>query len=453
VGADAMAETILVINAGSSSVKFALYDAANGHALALDCKGQVEGIGATPHFQARDADNKPLADRGWKQDAPGDQLAALAFLLDWLRPRLDGRRLLGVGHRVVHGGLAYSAPVRLDGPVLVVLETFVPLAPLHQPHNLGAIRAIARLDPDLPQVACFDTGFHRTHLAVADRFALPRTLHDQGVRRYGFHGLSYEYVAERLHVVAPEIAGGRVVVAHLGAGSSLCAIAGGKSIDSSMGFTALDGLMMGTRTGALDPGVILYLLQDRKMDAAQIQRLLYHESGLLGVSGISSDMRALLASSDPRAAEAVELYCFRAIKERSLAGWTGWCSRPASASMRRKFARGLARAWVGLAWTSTPSSISVTGLVSRAERARSPPGSCRPTRKPSSPGIRGRCSAADRVDQIAVKPPSTSKSEPVTNEDSALARNKAALAISSGWPRRFRIVSSPSAFWAPPTSA
>jgi acetate kinase len=308
-----MADAILVINAGSSSVKFALYDAQGDQAL--DCKGQVEGIGATPHFIVRDGAAKTLADQGWAHDPPGDQAAGLAFLLDWLAPRLAGRALIGAGHRVVHGGLAYSQPVRIDDRVLAALDVLVPLAPLHQPHNLGAIRAMARLNPGLPQVACFDTGFHRTHLAVADRFALPRELHDAGVRRYGFHGLSYEYVAEALATVAPEIANGRVIVAHLGAGASLCAMSAGKSVDSSMGFTALEGLMMGTRPGALDPGVILYLLQERKMDAGAIQRLLYHQSGLLGVSGISGDMRVLLASADPRAREAIELFCFRAVKE------------------------------------------------------------------------------------------------------------------------------------------
>lgn len=305
--------------------------------------------------------------------------------LDWLRPRLEGRRLIGAGHRVVHGDLVYSQPIRLDVGVLAALDALVPLAPLHQPHNLGAIRALARLDPDLPQIACFDTAFHRTHLAVADRFALPRELYDAGVRRYGFHGLSYEYVAETLSSVAPEIAAGRVIVAHLGAGASLCAIASGRSVDSSMGFTALDGLMMGTRTGALDPGVILYLLQERKMDAAAIQHLLYHESGLVGVSGISGDMRVLLVSPDRRAQEAVELFCFRVVKEIGglaavLGGLDGLVFTAGIGEHAAGSVPGYAPARRGSASSSTRPPIRVAGRASRHRPAGFPPGWCRPTR-------------------------------------------------------------------------
>ncbi|MGH8722954.1 MAG: acetate/propionate family kinase, partial [Burkholderiales bacterium] len=263
---------------------------------------------------AKDAKGQELADRRW-QDARMDHAAFFRVLGEWLREQLGDTRLAGVGHRVVHGGVDFAAPVRIDAAVLGRLEKLCPLAPLHQPHNLAGIRAVAATQPDLPQVACFDTAFHRAHPELADWFALPRRFYDDGIRRYGFHGLSYEYIARTLPAVAPELADARVVVAHLGSGASMCAMQAGRSIDSTMGFTALDGLPMGTRCGALDPGVVLHLLRAYGMDADAIEAMLYHDCGLKGVSGISNDMRDLLASDDPRAAQAIDLFVWRIGRE------------------------------------------------------------------------------------------------------------------------------------------
>jgi acetate kinase len=301
-----MADAVLTINAGSSSLKFSLYRV-DGQAPALALEGQIEGIGTAPHMKAKAADGKELADRRW-QDASMDHAAFFRVLGDWLREQLGDTRLAGVGHRVVHGGIEFAAPVRIDDAVLARLEKLCPLAPLHQPHNLAGIRAVAAAQPDLPQVACFDTAFHRAHPELADCFALPRRFHDDGIRRYGFHGLSYEYIARTLPSTAPELADARVVVAHLGSGASMCAMRAGRSVDSTMGFTALDGLPMGTRCGALDPGVVLHLIRAYGMDADAIEAMLYHDCGLKGVSGISNDMRDLLASDDPHAAQAVDLF-------------------------------------------------------------------------------------------------------------------------------------------------
>jgi acetate kinase len=306
---------ILVVNAGSSSIKFSGYAVNDEQEPALLFKGQIESIGSAPHLIAKAADGTLLTEKRWPR---GDKSSPEAFfnaLVDWIETHLRGQKPVAVGHRVVHGGIAFAGPIRVDATVLSELEALSPLAPLHQPHNVAAIRAVAELAPSLPQVACFDTAFHRSQPAVAQRFAVPRVLHDAGVRRYGFHGLSYDYIASALRARAPAVAAGRVIAAHLGAGASLCAMLGGKSVDTTMGFTALDGLPMGTRCGALDPGVVLYLLQERGLDANRIQDLLYHQSGLLGVSGISSDMRELLASPDTRAGEAVELFVYRIARE------------------------------------------------------------------------------------------------------------------------------------------
>jgi acetate kinase len=310
-----MREGILVINAGSSSIKFSLFVGESGGEMALSSKGQVDGIHVAPLFKAFDPAGHPLAEKRWEHGESLSHEVLLSFLLRWIEEHLDGAVLKAAGHRVVHGGLRYSHPVRIDADIVEELETLVPLAPLHQPHNLAPIRALAAVHPELVQVACFDTAFHRTNPRVAEIFALPRALTAEGVRRYGFHGLSYEYIAHRLTEVAPEVAGGRVVVAHLGSGASMCAIKDGTSIASTMGFTALAGLPMGTRTGNLDPGVVLYLMQRKGMDAKQLETLLYKESGLLGVSGISNDMRVLLDSTDPHAEEAVELFCYRIGRE------------------------------------------------------------------------------------------------------------------------------------------
>jgi acetate kinase len=302
-----MPDAVLTINAGSSSLKFSAYRVGDEGAPVAALEGEIEGIGTDPHMKARDAGGKVLVERRW-QDAGMDHAACFRVLGDWLREQQGDARFVGVGHRVVHGGIEFAAPVRIDAAVLEKLEQLCPLAPLHQPHNLAGIRAIAASQPDLPQVACFDTAFHRAHPELADWFALPRRFHDDGIRRYGFHGLSYEYIARTLPAVAPELVNGRVVAAHLGNGASMCAMQGGRSIDSTMSFTALDGLPMGTRCGDLDPGVVLHLMRAYGMEADAIEAMLYHECGLKGVSGISNDMRDLLASDDPRAGQAINLF-------------------------------------------------------------------------------------------------------------------------------------------------
>ena len=306
-----MTAPIAVINAGSSSIKFAIYDAG---AVAARFQGQVQSIGHAPRLTVRDHAGETVLDRSWPAEGFDAGIATLEIMRAGMEV-LKGERIQAIGHRVAHGGMRYGAPVLVDAGVLAELTRVVPLAPLHQPHNLAPIRAAMVLRPDLPQVACFDSGFHRGQAAVVQRFGLPRRLHDEGVRRYGFHGLSYEFVASRLPEIAPDIAGGRVVICHLGSGSSLCAVQAGRSVATTMGFTGLEGLLMGTRCGAIDPGVLLYLMDTHGMDARAIEDLLYRQSGLLGVSGISSDMRALRASPAPEAAEAIALYVYRIVRE------------------------------------------------------------------------------------------------------------------------------------------
>lgn len=307
-------DAIAVLNAGSSSIKFSLF-LLRGDALELKLHGQIEGIYTAPHFLAQDGAGKVQAQKSWGESAKLGHEGALDYLVTYLREQLGGDQLIGVGHRVVHGGLEYTQPARVDRGVLAALEKFVPLAPLHQPHNLAPIRLLLERAPNLPQVACFDTSFHRSNPEIAQMFALPAELHAQGIRRYGFHGLSYEYIASVLPSFDARAAAGRTVVLHLGNGSSMCAIRAGKSVASTMGFTAVEGLPMGTRCGSLDPGVLLYLMDQRGMDARALEKLIYNQSGLLGVSGISSDMRTLLASDDPRAMIAVELYVYRIRRE------------------------------------------------------------------------------------------------------------------------------------------
>jgi acetate kinase len=306
-----MPDTILVANAGSSSIKFQLFDSV-GDTLDLNLKGQVEGIGSHPRLIARDARGEIVAHETFAAADLPDARAALSHLASWLRARHDGAFPVAIGHRVVHGGPTYDTHVAVDDDVLATLEVLVPLAPLHQPNNLLPIRAIRAMQPGVLQVACFDTAFHRGHPEVADRYAIPERLYQDGVRRYGFHGLSYEYITRTLPTVAPGIVGGRLVVAHLGSGASMCAIRDGRSLDSTMGFTALDGLPMGTRPGQLDAGVILHLLTNNGMTADAIQHLLYHDCGLKGLSGISNDVRDLLASDDPHARLALEYFTYRA---------------------------------------------------------------------------------------------------------------------------------------------
>ncbi|MGD9362725.1 MAG: acetate kinase, partial [Desulfobacterales bacterium] len=286
---------ISVVNSGSSSIKFSLFGNVEKEEMSLVFGGQVEGIGVAPRFKARNDQGEVLEEKAWEHGPDVNHESLMSYIIGWIRENRQrlGLELMGVGHRVVHGGDAYSCPVKVDDAVLQNLEKFIPLAPLHQPHNLGPIRSVMKLGADIPQVACFDTAFHRTNPPLAQVFALPRRLTEEGIRRYGFHGLSYEYISRRLQVLDPAAAQGRVAVAHLGSGASMCALLGGKSIASTMGFSAMDGLPMGTRPGNLDPGVVLYLMQEKGMAANELEDLFYKQSGLLGVSGISNDMRVL----------------------------------------------------------------------------------------------------------------------------------------------------------------
>lgn len=346
---------ILTINAGSSSIKFALFPLAGELSAKPEVSGQIDGLGtAEARFEARDATRASLADTA----IPGgklDHAQAFDFLLKWFTDHEAAWQIAAVGHRVVHGGEAFSQPTVIDTAILERLAGFITLAPLHQPHNLAGIRALQALLPGVAQVACFDTAFHRSNPLVAQTFGLPRALTEEGVRRYGFHGLSYEYIASVLPRVT-ERADGRVVVAHLGNGASMAALVGRQGVASTMGFTAVDGLLMGTRSGALDPGVMLYLMDNKGLGAKELTRLLYKESGLLGVSGISQDMRTLLASDRPEAREAVDLFCYRIVRELgSLAAaaggldvlvFTGGIGEHAAEVRRRVCER---CAWLGIA--------------------------------------------------------------------------------------------------------
>ena len=382
-----MADAILALNAGSSSIKFAMYRVAAGRGLDLAARGAVEGIGTAPRFTARDAAGATLADKKWPDGASPGHEAVLGEILDWLDAQLGAERLLAAGHRVVHGGSEFAAPVRVTAEVIEALELLTPLAPLHQPHSLSPIRAMLALRPGLPQIACFDTAFHRTMPPVAARFALPREYEQAGVRRYGFHGLSYEYIAQRLREVAPDLAAGRVIVAHLGNGASLCAMRDGRSIDTTMSFTALDGLVMGTRCGALDPGVVLYMLQQRGLSPDEVEDVLYRRSGLLGVSGVSSDMRALLASADHRGpARRSSCSCSAPPSRRPRLpplskDSTGSSSRPGSASAPLRSARWSGSGSAGSGSRSTQRRTSVTPTVSAPRKAGSRCASSRPTKK------------------------------------------------------------------------
>ncbi|MDQ0321543.1 acetate kinase [Pararhizobium capsulatum DSM 1112] len=315
-------DTILVVNAGSSSLKFQIFEIA-GVRLERRIRGQMDGIGTRPRLRATAVDATTLVDRSYEPDVVKDLPAAIAETRTWLQS-LEGITLSAVGHRVVHGGPDYAQPILIDHDILDKLATFQELAPLHQPNNLAPIRLAMGINPDVPQIACFDTAFHRDHAVHTDCYALPWAFYEEGIRRYGFHGLSYEYIAERLAEVAPQIAQGRVIVAHLGSGASMCALRDGRSLETSMGFTALDGLPMSTRPGQMDPGVVLYLLDQKGMSAADVTDLLYRASGLKGLSGISGDMRDLLASDHPRAALAIDHFIHRcALSVGMLAGALG----------------------------------------------------------------------------------------------------------------------------------
>jgi len=306
-------EAIGILNSGSSSIKFALF-AVVDEQLRGTVTGQIDGIYTEPRFMAK-ADGKLKAEKVWGKGVKLGHQSATEYLLTYLRQELLGTRLLGVGHRVVHGGLIFKRPVRVDRGVLHDLEKLIPLAPLHQPYNLAPIYLAFERVPDLPQVACFDTEFHTTAPEIAQMFALPVELRKEGLRRYGFHGLSYEYISSMLPKCDPRGAAGRCIILHLGNGASMCAINAGRSVASTMGFTAVDGLPMGTRCGAIDPGVLLYLMDQRGMNARSIESLIYKESGLLGISGISSDMRTLLESQEPDAKLAVDLFVYRIRRE------------------------------------------------------------------------------------------------------------------------------------------
>jgi acetate kinase len=304
----------LVLNAGSSSLKFCVFVRHPTEEWQLAARGQIDGIGTSPKLSVKDDAGAKLADEKLDTSVK-DGKAALAVLADWLQARWGGSKVLGVGHRVVHGGATYAGPSIVTPEVIDNLRTLIPLAPLHQPYNIAAIEAVAERLPDVPQVACFDTSFHRGHSPVAELIPLPKDLRDAGVQRYGFHGLSYEYIASALPQVAPKIADGRVIVAHLGSGASMCALRNGRSVDTTLGFTALDGLCMGTRPGSVDPGVILHLFQTVGLSAKEVETILYKKSGLLGVSGISNDMRDLLDNPDPGARLAVEYFVYQAAKQ------------------------------------------------------------------------------------------------------------------------------------------
>jgi acetate kinase len=370
-----MADTILVLNAGSSSIKFQLFAIDAGAKLVRGMKGQIDGIGTHPRLFVKAEGGGTLVDESWSAKEVADAHGALDKLVAWLPQQLSGKLPSAIGHRVVHGGDDYDEPTMIDDAVLDRLERLVPLAPLHQPNNLAPIRVIRARRPELPQVACFDTAFHRGHAEVAQRFAIPDALHQEGVRRYGFHGLSYEYIANALPRVAPAVAGGRLVVAHLGSGASLCAMEAGRSIDSTMGFTALDGLPMGTRSGQIDPGVLLYLLNANGWDAARLERFLYQECGLKGISGVSNDMRDLLASKAPLAKVAIDYFVYRIVRETgSLAAamggidgfvFTGGIGENA-APIRSGVCRGLA--WLGLDLDDAANAQSGPRISAAASR-------------------------------------------------------------------------------------
>ena len=307
-----MPDYALVLNAGSSSLKFCVFQRPSADEWRTELRGQIEGIGTSPRLSVKDSSGKSLANQDLPVRDGGEAVDAVA---GWLRSRLGDSRVLAVGHRVVHGGPHFAGPTLVNPQVLAQLHELVPLAPLHQPYNLAAIEAVCHRLPGVPQVACFDTSFHRGQPAVAELVPLPREIRQAGVQRYGFHGLSYEYIASVLPQVAPEIAGGRVIVAHLGSGASMCAMRDGKSVDCTLGFTALDGLCMGTRPGSLDPGVVLHLFQGLKLSTKDVETILYKKSGLLGISGITNDMRGLLGRAEPEARLAVDYFIYRAAKE------------------------------------------------------------------------------------------------------------------------------------------
>lgn len=368
-----MSGAIIVLNAGSSSLKFSIYTLDAGE-LRPESRGQIDGLGTAPRFKAKDSAGQSIVDCALEGPPKGiGHPEAFSHLAEWVRDRFASKqKLLAIGHRVVHGGSKFIEPTLVDESVLAQLEKLIPLVPLHQPHNLAAIRAVAKLRPDLPQVACFDTAFHQGRAKVTERLGLPDDFYQRGVRRWGFHGLSYESISKQFRRIAPEISAGRVIVAHLGSGASMCAMKAGRCIDTTMGFSALDGLPMGTRCGSLDPGVLLFLLRDG-WSPDRIEALLYKQSGLLGISGVSNDVRELLESKSPLAAEAIEYFVYRATREigsltASLGGLDALIFTAGigenSPEIRARICRGIG--WLG---------VEVNGEAnSRNLRSISPPG-------------------------------------------------------------------------------
>jgi acetate kinase len=369
-----MDDYTLVLNAGSSSLKFCVYRRPSEKSWGLESRGQIDGIGTSPRLTAKAESGASIADETLDASVK-DGRKAVEFLAEWLRSHYGGARVLGVGHRVVHGGAIHAAPCVITPKILEELRSLVPLAPLHQPYNLAAIEAVSERRPDVPQVACFDTSFHRGQPAVAELVPLPKAIRDSGVQRYGFHGLSYEYIASVLPEVAPEIAEGRVIVAHLGSGASLCALKARKSIESTLGFTALDGLCMGTRPGSVDPGVILHLFQTMRLSAGDVEKLLYKQSGLVGISGISNDMRELIDNPDPAARLAVEYFVYQAAKQiGALAAVLGGLDALVftagigenSAEIRRRICE--ASAWLGVTLNPAANAARKTRISSADSR-------------------------------------------------------------------------------------
>ena len=362
-----MTPVLIVLNAGSSSLKFQVFDMPDGEEPQLVWRGLYEGLGGDARFTVKDASGSILDESSWGQGEEIGHEDSLMHLIAWLREHQEGRKLVAIGHRVVHGGATYSGPVLVDETVLQALEALVPLAPLHQPHNLEPIRIVRRRLPGMPQVACFDTAFHQTQSDIATLFALPREMRERGVRRYGFHGLSYDYIASILKDYDPRLAEGRVIVAHLGNGASLCALRNGRSIATTMGFSALDGLPMGTRCGAVDAGVIFFMLREMKLSPEAAERMLYTKSGLLGVSGLSNDMRVLRtnAATNPDAKRAIELFIYRITREIGslVAALGGIDGLVFTAGIGENDAATRAEVVDGLAWAGLTLDESANGTV------------------------------------------------------------------------------------------